>query len=148
MASFLSASEKTAINSVLTDLHDTFKKDIFVYTANVPDVADDSDYNPLYGRSSDQSFSSDDYELIKETISARVYYMNDQKEVNDQLGGQMNLTVSQGIVRLKVDKAGIEKIKTAQKVEVDDVLYLPISDPKVIGPFGNQFYMIYLRREN
>jgi hypothetical protein len=148
MASFLSTSEKESINSILVDLHDTFKQDVYVYTSNIPDVADDSDYNPLYGRSSDQSFSSDDYELIKETISARVHYMNEQKEVNDQLGGQMNLSVSQGIVRLKVDKVGIEKIKTAQKVEVDDVLYLPVSDPKVIGPFGNQFYMIYLRREN
>ena len=148
MASFLSTSEKESINSVLVDLHDTYKKDIYVYTTNVPDLADDSDYNPLYGRSSDQSFSSDDYELIKEAISARVHYMNEQKEVNDQLGGQMNLSVSQGIVRLKVDKDGIEKIKTAQKVEVDDVLYLPVSDPKVVGPFGNQFYMIYLRREN
>lgn len=148
MPSFLSASEKTAINSVLTDLHDTFSKDVYIYMANVPDVADDSDYNPLYGRSSDQSFGSDSYELIKETISARVHYLNEQKEVNDQLGGQMNLSVSQGVIRLKVDSAGMEKIKTAQKVEVDDVLYSPISDPKIVGPFGSQYYMIFLRREN
>ena len=148
MSSLLSASEKATINSVLVDLHETFAKEGYVYTTIVSDVVDDSDYNPLYGRSANQSFSSESQELIKESIMARVHYMNEQKEINDQLGGQFNLIASQGVVRLKVDKEGSEKLKTAQKVEVDDALYLVASDAKVVGPFGSQYFMVFLRREN
>ena len=149
MASLLSTAKKDEINSVLTELQDTFKKEIFIYTKDSgEDILEESDYNFIYNNGPNTPKSSNDKPFIKESAYARVFYINEQKEVNDQFGAEMNLSVSQGIVRLKVDKETHEKILTASKVEVDDVLYGLISDPKNIGPFGSQYYQIYLRREN
>ena len=50
MASLLTDAEKTAINSALSDVHDTFARDIFVYVKEASTVPAELDFNPLYGR--------------------------------------------------------------------------------------------------
>tara|TARA_R110002020_G_scaffold57011_1_gene157159 strand:- start:5617 stop:6063 length:447 start_codon:yes stop_codon:yes gene_type:complete len=148
MASLLTDAEKTAVNSALSDMHDTFARDIYVYVKEASSVPVELNYNPLYGRRRDTSKISSEETLTQYTYSARVFYKNEQKEDIIDGNAQMNLIASEGQVRIKVESAAYEKIKICSKIEVDGQLYVVDGDPKVIGPFGAQFYSISLKREN
>jgi len=147
MSSLLSAAQKATVNEAFSRLHDTFARDIYIYTEQKED-AEDSDYNSLYGRDLDGSESPYNTTLVKTTGQARVYYPENPKQEGDQFRSQANIPFSQGTIRLKVDDATYESLLTAAKIEVDDVLYSVDGDAKVVGPFGTQYYSIFLRREN
>jgi hypothetical protein len=148
MASLLTDAEKTAINSALSDVHDTFARDIYVYVKEVSSVPVELNYNPLYGRRKDTAKISSEETLKRYSYSARVYYKNEQKEDIIDGNGQMNLVGSEGQIRIKVKSAAYEKIKICSKIEVDNELYVVDGDAKAIGPFDTQFYSIFLKREN
>jgi hypothetical protein len=148
MASLLTDAEKTAINSALSNVHDTFARDIYVYVKEVSSVPVELNYNPLYGRRKDVAKISSEETLERYTYSARVYYKNEQKEDIIDGNGQMNLVGSEGQIRIKIKAAAYEKIKICSKIEVDNELYVVDGDAKVIGPFDTQFYSIFLKREN
>jgi hypothetical protein len=148
MASLLTSAEKTAINSALSDIHDTFARDIYVYVKEASSVPAELNYNPLYGRTKNTAKISSETTLTKHTFTARVFYKNEQKEDVIDGNGQMNLMASEGQIRIKVKSDAYEKIKICSKIEVDDELYIVDGDAKVIGPFDAQFYSIFLKREN
>lgn len=149
MASLLTAAEKTSLNSALSDVHDTFARNIYVYVEEVSsNPPAELNYNPLYGRNIDTSQISSNTTLSKHTFAARIYYENKQKEDIIDGKAQFNLDASEGKVRIKVESDAYEKIKICSKIEVDDELYVVDGDPKTIGPFDAQFYSIYLKREN
>ena len=56
MASIFSDSEKSAIESLLDDVHDTFKNNIFVYVEEITTVADNNDTD-LNNIDSDESLN-------------------------------------------------------------------------------------------
>lgn len=147
MSSLLSDAQKSQINNVLNNLHDTFKKDIIIYSEVIEENLETS-FNALYKRPANLAKSSYSTKLTSEIAQARVHYVNEQKELDISGLAEMGLKLSNGIVRLKVTKEVLEKILTCSKIEVDDVLYSLISDQKNIGPFGNNFYMLFLKREN
>tara|TARA_R110002020_G_scaffold21871_8_gene74142 strand:+ start:841 stop:1287 length:447 start_codon:yes stop_codon:yes gene_type:complete len=148
MASLLTEAEKTNINSALSDIHDTFARDIYVYVEERSSVPAELNYNPLYGRTKNTAEISSENTLTQYTYSARVFYKTEQEEELVDGNGQMNLTASEGQVRIKVKSDAYEKIKICSKIEVDNELYVVDSDAKVIGPFGSQFYSLFLKREN
>ena len=148
MASLLTDAERTAVNSALSDMHDTFARDIYVYVKEASSVPVELNYNPLYGRRRDTSKISSEETLTRYTYSARIFYKNEQKEDIIDGNAQMNLMASEGQVRVKVKSAAYEKMKICSKIEVDNELYVVDGDPKVIGPFSAQFYSISLKREN
>jgi|TARA_R100001082_G_scaffold35783_1_gene18725 hypothetical protein len=148
MASLLTDAEKTAINSALSDVHDTFARNIYVYVEETSSVPVELNYNPLYGRRKDAAKISSEQTLTKYTYAARVFYKNEQKEDILDGNGQMNLIGSEGEVRIKVKSDAYEKIKICSKIEIDDQLFVVDGDAKVIGPFDAQFYSIFLKREN
>jgi len=149
MASLLTANQKASLQSALSDVHDTFARDIYVYVekqvATRPSM---SSYNPLYGKAKDASQVASQTILTKHTYKARVMYENNQDEGIVDAGAQMNLTSSNGRVRIKVDSTAADKIKICSRIEVDDVLYVVDSDAKNVGPFSTQYYTFYLKREN
>jgi hypothetical protein len=148
MASLLTEAEKTNINSALSDVHDTFARDIYVYVEERSSVPAELNYNPLYGRTKNTAEISSENTLTQYTYSARVFYKTEQEEEIIDGNGQMNLMASEGQVRIKVKSDAYEKIKICSKIEVDNELYVVDSDAKVIGPFGSQFYSLFLKREN
>ena len=148
MASLLTDAEKTAINSALSDVHDTFARNIYVYVEETSSVPVELNYNPLYGRRKDAAKISSEQTLTKYTYAARVFYKNEQKEDILDGNGQMNLIGSEGEVRIKVKSDAYEKIKICSKLEVDGELFIVDGDAKIIGPFDAQFYSIFLKREN
>jgi len=148
MASLLTDAEKSAVQSALSDMHDTFARDIYVYVEETSSVPVELNYNPLYGRRKDTAKISSEQTLTRYTYSARVFYKNEHKEDIIDGNGQMNLIASEGQVRIKVKAAAYEKIKICARIEVDDELYIIDGDAKVIGPFDAQFYSVFLKREN
>ena len=148
MASLLTDAEKSAVQSAMSDMHDTFARDIYVYVEEASSVPVELNYNPLYGRRKDTSQISSENTLTRYTYSARVSYKKEQKEDLIDGNGQMNLIASEGQVRVKVKHDAYEKIKICSRIEVDDQLYIVDGDAKVIGPFDAQFYSLSLKREN
>ena len=148
MSSLLTEAEKTAINSALSSIHDTFARDIHIYVKEASTVPTELNFNPLYGRNKNVAKISSEITLTKYTYPARIYYKNEQKEDILDGNGQMNLVGSEGQVRVKVKPDAYEKIKICSKIEVDDQLFVLDGDAKVVGPFDTQFYSIYLKREN
>ena len=148
MASLLTDAEKSAVQSALSDMHDTFARSIYVYVEETSSVPVELNYNPLYGRRKNTAKISSEQTLTKYTYSARIFYKNEHKEDIVDGNGQMNLMASEGQIRIKVKSDAYEKIKICSRIEVDDQLYIVDGDAKVIGPFDAQFYSIFLKREN
>ena len=148
MASLLTDAEKSAVNSALSDVHDTFARTIYVYVEEASSVPAELNFNPLYGRNKDVAKISSETTLTRHSFSARIFYKNEQKEDIIDGNAQMNLVGSEGQVRIKVKSDAYEKIKICSKIEVDDELFVVDGDAKVIGPFDTQFYSIFLKREN
>jgi hypothetical protein len=148
MASLLSTSEKSILNVAFNDIHDTFARDIYVYVESISSIPIDQNYNSLYGRTKNSSRIDSQKTLQKFTYSARVYYENSQKENVVDTDGQMNLSASLGLVKIKVKQDAYEKIKVCSRIEVDNQLYIVYGDVKVIGNLGINFYTYTLKREN
>ena len=55
MASLLTDSEKTDLQSALSDVHDTFARNIYVYVEEASSVPAELNFNPLYGRNKNTS---------------------------------------------------------------------------------------------
>ena len=144
MSSFLSAASKANIDSVLDRLHDTYKTEIFVYVEKYSDKTSDLKYNSLYKQTSKSIQSSHEKVLEKHSIFARVKYPENQSEV----ALAANIPNSKGQVRVKVDLAGSELLKIANRVEVDGVFYKLNSDSSTIGMFSSNYYIYFLKRES
>ena len=111
MASLLTDAEKSVVQSALSDMHDTFARDIYVYVEETSSVPVELNYNPLYGRRKNTAKISSEQTLTKYTYSARIFYKNEHKEDIIDGNGQMNLIASEGQVRIKVKSDAYEKIK-------------------------------------
>ena len=149
MASLITSAQKAAIQSALSEVHDTFARDIYVYIEKkVATRPSNLNYNPLYGRTKDDSKLSSQTTLVKHTVQARVSYAPNQGESIIDAGAQFNLTASHGKVRIKVDSNGYEKVKDSTRIEIDDNLFIVDTDAKNVGPFSTQYYTVFLKREN
>lgn len=149
MPSLLTSAQKQEIQSALSEVHDTFARDIYVYVEKRVSTRPASfNYNPLYGRAKDSARTNSQTELVKHTVQARVTYAPNQGESVVDAGAQFNLTASSGRVRIKVDEEGFNKVKDSIKIEIDDILFVVDSDAKNVGPFSTQYYTVFLKREN
>jgi hypothetical protein len=146
MSSLLTAGQKSLISATFDDIHDTFLNTGIVVYRRVAVEQTGSSYNSLYGRNKDGQISPPQNLLTGIPASGRVQYMNMQDE--SDLGDGLNINSSEGMVRLKVDAANLANIQTAERVGIDNFLWTVASDPKPLGPFNKNYFMIYLKREN
>jgi hypothetical protein len=135
----------------LDNVRDTFFRDIYVYIKKYTDSPNDlpQDYNPLYSapkQTTRHTTTRNTMEKVK--IQAIVKYENFQDDRIVDAKAQMNLSASEGRIRLKVKKEGYEKLKISSRVEVDGDLFTLEGDSKHIGPFDSQYYQVNLKREN
>jgi hypothetical protein len=105
-------------------------------------------YNALYGRVKNQSNSQLNKVLTKYQYKARIYYPSSQNQSISDFNAQTNLIASEGRVRIKVKLEAVEKIKICSKIEIDDNLYVLDSDFKIEDQISQNFYTLYLKREN
>lgn len=144
MASFLSQIQKQSIDAALDRLHETYASDIYVYIEKQNDVPDNNTYNALYASSNIQNVASYSKILTRHVVSARVKYL--QNQIEDSIDA--NLPISKGRVRIKVSPEDYEKIKICTKIEISDNFYIVDSDPSIEGMFSDNYYTVFLIREN
>ena len=146
MASFLTAAQKAAYEAVMQDMHDTFARTIYAYQESQKViVSTDPNFNYLYNNVKGVS------QIVRKsqfkTLSARVLYMDKQKEVmfDSEVGSQIKVQHDIGEVRIKLDPEGYAYFKGAKRVEIDGRLFFKITDVRPHGLFRPKFYTYYLR---
>jgi len=142
-SSLFTDDEKDDLSDLLDNVHETFKKVIYAFVEENSNTPVDLNYNPIYGSYKDESKGITDNVLTKNTINARVkYFKKGEEDKLDDTG----LTSSESLVRVKVTNADKETLLISSFVDIDGEKYTVVSDTEVIGPFGSQYYKLYLRR--
>lgn len=146
MASFLTAAQKAAYESVMQDMHDTFARSIFAYKESQKViVSTDPNFNYLYNNVKGVS------KIVRKSqfksLLARVLYMDKQTEVNfdADVSSQIKVSHDIGEVRIKLDADGYAYFKDAKRVEIDGRLFFKVTDVRPHGLFRPKFYTYYLR---
>ena len=146
MASFLTPAQKAAYEAVMQDMHDTFSRTIYAYKESQKViVSTDPNFNYLYNNVKGVS------QIVRKSqfkaISARVLYMDKQKEVmfDSEVDSQIKVQHDIGEVRIKLNAEGYSYFKDAKRVEIDGKLFFKITDVKKHGLFKPKFFTYYLR---
>lgn len=145
MGSLISDGDKASIGDVFNDIHYTFARAVTVFQKqNDIFVATNSTYNALYNRISAEPSSR--ATVTQTQVCARIRYNQDQKEIDlPGTRAQVNVPLGEGVVRVKIDKAGYDLFKKATNIEVDGQALRIVTDAGRIGPFSVHFYTLYLR---
>lgn len=145
MASLLDSIQKSSIHDVFDNVHDTFKRDIYIYVTEEETFIDtDGNHNPLYGDSEQRRRTK---EAEQYTKGARIKYMGEQDRIYGVgVGSQIGISFPNGGIRLKVDEETYNLIKKAKKIRVDDRLCELVSSPSRPGPFNPNYWTIYLKQ--
>jgi hypothetical protein len=146
MADFFTPGQKAQLEAVFTDIHDTFSRSITIYKKKKEIfVATNQTYNALYSRVKDQTKTVEKVTSLE--VNARIMYMDKQYIAEEYaLRAQTNLPISEGELRIKLDPAGYEAFKFANRIEIDGFVWRIKTDASAIGLFSPHFYMIYLER--
>ena len=145
--SLLSSSEKTALNAVIADVHETFARDITVFKdASKVVIITDPNFNPLYNTAGQTTSYINT--PIYQTFKARINYDDDFKIKycsEGQLNTQIKLEAVVGTVRLKITAEDYEFIKDAKRIDLDGKRFVLNSAFRGHGLFDNQYYTLYLK---
>lgn len=148
MSSLLNNNQKNQLEDVFTHVHDTFARDITIYTVKKQIfVATNQTYNALYSRIKDAT--TEKKEVTSTTVQARVQYISKQYiESEYGLRAQTNLPISAGELRIKLDETGYTSFKFANRIEIDGTVWSIKTDASRIGLFSPKFYTLFLERAN
>jgi hypothetical protein len=145
--SLLSNAEKSALNSVFDDIHETFARDIIVYKdASQIVIITDPNFNPLYNTGG-QTTSVINTPVYK-TFKARIQYNDDiKKEYWEEYkaNAQIKLQEVVGTVRIKIRVDDYEYIKDGRRFDLDGARYVLNSSNRPHGLFGVRFQTLYLK---
>jgi len=145
--SLISDSEKTALNAVIDDIHETFAREITVFKeASKVVIITDPNFNPLYNTAGQTTSYVNT--PISRTFKARIKYEDDIGKRYWSEGGlnsQIKLEVIVGSVRLKINADDYEFIKDARRFDVDGKRYVLNSTFRPHGLFDNKYYTLYLK---
>ena len=144
----LSSSQRTEIKSVFDDLHDTFKKEIKVFTKKLASYSGPSNnQNYLFDKNSPRTIAEPEY--TSTSIYARVKHM-DRSEIAKIPGiqSQTNIQLPEGLLRLKIQSSDYQTLVKAAKIDYGGLTYSLFSDAGKIGPFEAEYYMLYYKRSD
>jgi hypothetical protein len=142
--SYISAAQKSFINSAMDNIHETFAREITVIMNPIVVVISTSpSYNSFYKRDLDKTNYSD---LTPQsfTFKARITYLNGDQSVFPGAQAQQKIIYPTGSVKIKVQYDAYLKLKEARKVDLDGRRYSIVSDYKPYGMFGPQYYSFLL----
>ena len=146
MASLINSTEKSDIQSVFRDIHDTFKKEILVFIEESQGLpTDPSTHNPLFGNDGSTSTNVHDKILTKYVISGR---FNPIDETKDNRVANSALPLGDGGATIKVDVTGKGLVEKSKHLEIEGSLYTRIGGATPIGPFDAEFYSFTIQLAN
>lgn len=149
--SLLSASEKSQLNAVIEDVHETFARPITVYKeASQVVIVTDPNFNPIYDTAG-QTTSIVNTPVYR-TFNVRIRYNDDitknywsESTSNVDYATQIKLPEVIGLVRIKLAAADYEYIKDAKRFDLDGRRFTLHSSFRGHGLFDNQYYTIFLK---
>jgi len=145
MASFLSASQTSKIETMFDCLHETFSQKINVYKdAKRTLIASNPKYNSVYGRTQTGKDDSVQYTLQPKVFDARVYYIKTEEELLNNYKTQTKTIIPKGNVKVIVRKDGFDYLQESRRVEFDGRMFTIKTDGSPYGLTGNLFYTFYL----
>ena len=143
----ISASERTALNAVIDDVHETFAREITVFKeASQIVIITDPNFNPLYNTAG-QTTSYVNTPVYK-TFKVRIFYNDDVSKKywsESGLASQIKLEVVVGSVRIKMRAEDYDYIKDARRFDLDGKRFVLNSSFRPHGLFDNQYYTLYLK---
>ncbi len=143
----ISASERTALNAVIDDIHETFAREITVFKeASQIVIITDPNFNPLYNTAG-QTTSIINTPVYKQ-FKARIYYNDDiakQYWSETAVNTQIKLQAIVGTVRLKIRAEDYEYIQDARRFDLDGRRFVLNSSFRGHGLFDSQYYTLYLK---
>lgn len=146
MSSYISADTKSAISSIMDNIHDTFSQEIMVYKdAKKNIVAMSPSYNSIYG-SGGSTPTTETNETVSRAVQARIKYYSHEEEYfeDSKVDSQIKVKVPQGSIRIKVAKEDYLFIKEAKRIDFDGNRYNITDIAKPIGPFSPRYYSFIL----
>jgi hypothetical protein len=153
MPSFISPSEDASFRSAMVDLHDTWAKDIIVYSTRTRTViTTNPNHNFLYSTGPNQTETVD--EVVKTTGKARIHYKKDLPSADLVLNtsgkaeDQINTERKDWDVKLVVTEDIKTLIEKAERITFNDVVFKVKPDNRPHGVVSYQFYNFYLKALN
>jgi hypothetical protein len=145
--SLLSDSEKTALDLVIEDVHETFARTITVFKeASEVVIITDPNFNPLYNTAG--QMTSIVNTAVYKQFKARIYYNNDiGKEYwsESSVNTQIKLQTVVGTVRIKIKAEDFDYIKDGRRFDLDGRRFVLNSSFRGHGLFDSQYYTLYLK---
>jgi len=148
MASLISSSEKSALNSVMNSQHDTFARAItIIKDAKEVVTTSSSSFNSIYGNAG--ATTSVTYTEQSSTVQARVQYGRryDEQYFSDSgAPSELKVDIPEGLVRIKIKADDYSTVKAAKRIRFDNQEFSIYSDFRGHGLFDSQFYTIMLKK--
>ena len=140
MAGYLNQNLKDSLRDAIFSLHDSLSMEIFVFQNSKKTLISTNNlYNSIYSRNSSGENTNVQYETVKHSFYARVYYTEEDQDFLSVEGSQEN---SQNKIILKKISAKIivKKdcyliLKESRRVELDGVKFSIKSEGINIGRF-------------
>jgi len=146
MASLITAAEKSALNSVMNSVHDTFSRLITVYKDAVQTVTTQStSFNSIYGNAG--ATTSITYTPQSSQIYAAILYARrfDEDYFADQQDSQLKIKMQEGRIRVKIKASDYSTVKDGKRFEFDGQQFFRDIDFRAHGLFDVQFYTFYVK---
>lgn len=144
MASLLTATEKTNLSNIFTDIFDTFKRTITVHKEPTKTIAT-INQSALFGYSDSSNVVNYSYESVSSSFDATIRYIEAGRD--DSFAGDLNSYIEGTLVRIKVQKAARDYIEDGrtEKITFDDRSFKVIGNDTVKKFLDSTFYVYYLK---
>jgi len=147
MPSYLSDAQKAQFETIMSNFHDTFARDVTLFKIGQKiGLSTNPNFNSLYGRNS----SNTTFVEQSLTVKARVRYFKQEEEIflnrdgNASTGGQAKILMPAGSVKIRVDSTAHEFLGETKRVEFDGKRFQVLHNPRPVGTFGPQHYDWFL----
>lgn len=143
----IGAAGKIELEGVIDDVHDTFKRPLWVYKDNeVTIIATNPSFNSVYQAAADAAQDNKTIELVKQEFYCRVFYYNQfNRPVNVNDSSVLGLETTVGRVRIKCDNEAHAFIKDAKRLEFDGYKFEIMSMARPVGLFNQARWEIHLK---
>ena len=144
MASLLTATEKTNLSNIFTDIFDTFKRTITIHKEPTKTIAT-INQRALFGYNDSSNVVNYSYESVSSSFDATIRYIEAGRD--DNFAGDLNSYIEGTLVRIKVQKAARDYMEDGrtEKITFDDRCFKVIGNDTVKKFLDSTFYVYYLK---
>ena len=148
MSSLFTQSEKTLFSDYFNDIHDTFKRPVYMFKQRDELVIENNPNHSYIWDNAPQNTQTQSV-INSGTFYARILYSTKQdKDFISLKEGQVGGEVFGGDVRMKLDPTGAAFVGDFLKIRLDGALFEVLTEPRQHGLFDPKWTTLYLKRMN